>query len=147
MDSKESNLVNSPSPPSLPTAVTTTTPPPLPTSQAFPSEEEKTLAMVCHLLAIFTGFIGPLILWLAKKDSSAFVAHHGREALNFQLTLLIVIMCLGSATFVLMFVLIGILLLPVLFVVPILALAAEILAALAAQQGQWYRYPCCMRLV
>ena len=121
-------------------------PPPMPAYQAI-SEEDKSLAMLCHLLVIFTGFIGPLILWLVKKDSSAFVGHHGREALNFQITLMLVMLGLGSVTVVLMFVVVGILLVPVLFIVPILALVAEIIAAVAAQKGEWHRYPCCIRLV
>ena len=122
------------------------TPPPMPAYQAI-SEEDKSLAMLCHLLGIFTGFIGPLILWLVKKDSSAFVGHHGREALNFQITLMLVMLGLGSVPVVLMFVVVGILLVPVLFIVPILALVAEIIAAVAAQKGEWHRYPCCIRLV
>lgn len=109
------------------------------------SDDDRMLAMLCHLLAIFTGFVGPLILWIVKKDSSPFVAHHGRESLNFQITLLLVMTCLGAATFILMFVLIGIVLVPVLIVVPILALVAEIIAAVAAQKGEWFRYPCCIR--
>jgi uncharacterized Tic20 family protein len=121
-------------------------PPPIPAAQTI-SDEDKSLAMLCHLLGIFTGFIGPLILWLVKKDSSAFVGHHGREALNFQITLMLVMLGLGSVTVVLMFVVVGILLVPVLFIVPILALVAEIIAAVAAQKGEWHRYPCCIRLV
>lgn len=121
-------------------------PPPIPAYQPI-SEEDKSLAMLCHLLGIFTGFIGPLILWLVKKDSSAFVGHHGREALNFQITLMLVMLGLGSVTVVLMFVVVGIFLVPVMFVVPILALVAEIIAAIAAQKGEWHRYPCCIRLV
>jgi hypothetical protein len=109
------------------------------------SDDDRMMAMLCHLLAIFTGFIGPLVLWLVKKDSSPFVAHHGKESLNFQITLLLVMTCLGAATFILMFVLIGIVLVPVLILVPVLALVAEIIAAVAAQKGEWFRYPCCIR--
>jgi uncharacterized Tic20 family protein len=121
-------------------------PPPIP-DHLFISEEDKSLAMLCHLLGIFTGFIGPLILWLVKKDSSMFVGHHGREAFNFQITLMLVMLGLGSVTIVLMFVIVGILLVPVMFIIPILALVAEIIAAVAAQKGDWHRYPCCIRLV
>ncbi len=121
-------------------------PPPIPPYQAI-SEEDKSLAMLCHLLGIFTGFIGPLILWLVKRESSTFVGHHGREALNFQITLMLVMLGLGSVTVVLMFVVVGIFLVPVMFTVPILALVAEIIAAVAAQKGEWHRYPCCIRLV
>ena len=125
------------------------TPPRMPPPMGGPvvTPEDKSLAMLCHLLGIFTGFIGPLIVWLVKKDQSAFIAHHGRESLNFQLTVMLIMFCLTSATFILMFVVVGIVLVPVLFVVPILALVAEIMAAVAAQNGEWYRYPWCIRMV
>ncbi|HEX7262394.1 MAG TPA: DUF4870 domain-containing protein [Luteolibacter sp.] len=123
-------------------------PPPLPTgSQLFVSEDDRTLGMLCHLLGIFTGFLGPLVLWLVKKDSSAYIDHHGRESLNFQITLFLVMMALGATTFVLMFVLVGVFLIPVIIVLQILAIVAQILAAVAAQNGGWHRYPFCMRLV
>lgn len=138
-------------------------PPPLPYQPAVPpqasfqmtpygsvpmvTEEDKTLGTLCHLLGIFTGFLGPLILWLVKKDSSPYIAHHGREALNFQLTLLLCFMGLGAVTVVLMFVFVGVLLIPVLIVLRVLALVAEIMAAVAAQKGEWHRYPFCFRLV
>jgi uncharacterized Tic20 family protein len=60
---------------------------------------------------------------------------------------MLVMLALGSATFVLMFFIIGILLVPVMMVVAILALVAEIIAAIAAQKGEWHRYPFCLRLV
>ena len=111
------------------------------------SEEDKSMAMLCHLLAIFTGFVGPLVIWLVKKDQSAFIAHHGREALNFQITMLLVMLCVGSVTMVLMLVLIGIFLVPVLFAIPIIGIVLEAIAAVSAQRGEWHRYPCCLRLV
>ncbi len=111
------------------------------------SSEDRTLAMLCHLLGLLTGFLGPLVLWLVKKDSSPFVDHHGRESLNFQLTLMLVMFALGIAMFILVFIVIGFLLMPVIAVIGILALVAEILAAVAAQNGEWYRYPCCIRFV
>lgn len=121
---------------------------PLPSMSApVVTEDERTLALFCHLLGIFTGFIGPLVLWLVKKDQSAFLDHHGREALNFQLTMLLVMLCLGSVTFVLLFVFVGVLLIPVIILVQVLAIVAEILAAIAAQKGEWHRYPFCIRLI
>lgn len=109
------------------------------------TEDDRTMAMLCHLLSIFTGFLGPLILWLVKKDSSRFVDHHGREALNFQITVFIASLCVGSVAFVLMFFVIGILLIPVLMAIGVLALVGEIMAALAANRGEWHRYPCTIR--
>ncbi len=123
-------------------------PPPIPpTTQSGLTEDEKTLGMLCHLLGILTGFVGPLILWLVKKDTSRYIDYHGREALNFQITLFIVLFTLSILTMFLMFIFIGILLIPVIILIPILALVVEILAAVAAQKGEFYRYPCCIRLV
>lgn len=137
------------SPPPFPTA--DTVPPPMPpalvTAYQGVREEDKTLGMLCHLLAIFTGFLGPLILWLVKKDSSTFLDHHGREALNFQITVFLVMLGLGSVTFVLLFVFVGFFLIPVMMVMQVLAIVAEVMAAVAAQRGEWHRYPFCLRLV
>ncbi len=75
-----------------------------------------------------------------KKDQSRFIDHHGKEALNFQLTLLIAAVVCG----LLVFVFIGILLFPVLI---ILSLVLEIMACVAANRGEWYRYPFCIRFI
>lgn len=133
---QESFTQNSPAPPPLPYG-----------GQLLVSEDDRTLGMLCHLLGIFTGFLGPLVIWLIKKDSSAYLAHHGRESLNLQITLLLVLMALGATAFILMFVLVGFLLIPVIIVLQILAIVAQILAAVAAQKGEWHRYPFCMRLL
>lgn len=123
-------------------------PPPIPANtQTGLTEDEKTLGMLCHLLGILTGFIGPLILWLVKKDTSRYIDYHGREALNFQITLFIVLFTLTILTMFLMIIFIGILLIPVIIMIPILALIVEIIAAVAAQKGEFYRYPCCIRLI
>jgi uncharacterized Tic20 family protein len=128
-------------PPAMPVGI------PVPPPQCGPTEDEKTMAMLCHLLGILTGFIGPLILWLVRKDTSRFIDFHGREALNFQITLFIAIFTLSILAMVLMFVFIGILLIPVIVGVAIFGLVVEILAAVAAQKGEWHRYPCCIRFV
>ncbi len=108
--------------------------------------DDRNMAMLCHLLSILTGFVGPLILWLVKKDESPFINHHGREALNFQITVLLASIVLFGLTFALMFVFVGILLLPLLIALPIAALVAEIMACMAANRGEWHRYPYCIRL-
>ncbi|MFD0894945.1 DUF4870 domain-containing protein [Luteolibacter ambystomatis] len=130
-------------------------PPALPPGMMIPSptyplstEEERTMGLLCHLLPIFTGFLGPLILWLVRKDQSRYIDHHGREALNFQITKLIYLFSGGALMILLMFLGgIGIVLFPVLFIVAILMLVAEIMAAIAANRGEWYRYPCCIRVL
>jgi uncharacterized Tic20 family protein len=104
------------------------------------TSDPKTMAVLAQVLGILTGFLGPLIIYLVNGDKDPYVRHHSSEALNFQLTLLIAY--LVSA--VLMLVLIGILMF---LVVWVLALVWGIQAAIAANRGQWYRYPVSIRFV
>ena len=97
-------------------------------------QDERTLAMLCHLLAIFVGFLGPLIIWLIKKDGSAFIDDQGKEALNFQLTVLIA-MVIAAVT---MCIYIGIVLAPA---VGIANIVLCIMACIKANEGEHYRYP------
>ena len=78
------------------------------------TSDSRTTAMLAHLLGIFTGFLGPLVIYLLNGEKDPFVRHHAAEALNFQLTMLIA----WFATVLLMFVLVGLLVAPVLFVSP-----------------------------
>lgn len=107
-----------------------------------PTKDDMNMAMLAHLLGIFTGFLGPLIIWLVKKEDSAFIEEAGREALNFQITLLIVYVVLGI--FGIFTCGLGSLLI---FPVWIVALVFMILATLAATKGEAYQYPACLRLV
>lgn len=59
------------------------------------SVDDRNLALLMHLLALFTGFVGPLVIWLVKKDDSAYLDQHGKEALNFQISLLIYSFSIG----------------------------------------------------
>ncbi|NWK55809.1 DUF4870 domain-containing protein [Verrucomicrobiaceae bacterium N1E253] len=109
------------------------------------SEDDRTMGMLVHLLALLTGIIGVLILWLVKKDQSRFVDHHGREALNFQLTLLLAsfaAMMIGVVTVIGLFVVI-----PLIWGVGIAALVMEIMACLSANRGEWHRYPVAIRFI
>src|SRR4051794_33293223 len=54
-----------------------------------PDKDSITMGMLCHLLGIFTSFLGPLIIWLMKKDQSPWVDDQGKESLNFQIVALI----------------------------------------------------------
>lgn len=100
------------------------------------------------------GLIGPLIVWLIEKDQSAYIADQAKEALNFQLTILIAALIFGLAGTMLTLVTCGV---GSLIVVPaailvfgallILDLVFGILAGLAASNGQYYRYPFVVRLV
>jgi uncharacterized Tic20 family protein len=119
-------------------------PPPAPGGA--PSPEEKQWAMFAHLSAL-VGFIiplgsiiGPLVIWQMKKAEMPFVDDQGKEALNFQITALIAIV----VCFVLMFVLIGMLLLPL---VALAVLILTIIGGIKANNGEAYRYPFAIRLI
>ena len=106
------------------------------------SSEDRNLAMLTHLSGIILGFIVPLIVWLINKDNSAksYLTEESKEALNFQLTVLIgYVIC-----WVLTFILIGALLW---FVVWILNLVFCILAAVQVSSKGSYRYPFALRLI
>ena len=98
------------------------------------TQDDKTMAMLSYILGIFTGFLGPLILWLVKKDQSKFVGFHALQAL-----LLHAVVVLGYIlSSLLVVVLIGFLTYPAFFV---LGLVFSILAGLAANRGEWYEIP------
>ncbi len=104
-----------------------------------PSKEETTMGMLAHLLGL-VGFIGPLIIWLIEKDKMPFVDDQGKEALNFQITMLIAFIIAGFTTIIF----IGLLLVPGLVVANIVLV---IIAALRASAGERYRYPVCIRFI
>jgi uncharacterized membrane protein len=98
------------------------------------TQDDKTLAMLAYLLGIFTGFLGPLVLWVIKKDQSKFVAFHALQAL-FLHSVVVLGYILSS---LLVFVLIGFITYPAFFV---LGLVFSIVAGLAANRGEWYEIP------
>ncbi len=105
-----------------------------------PTKEETNMAMLIYILGIFTGFIGPLILWLVKKNESAFINDQGKEVLNFQITaFLAYVVCI-----ILMFVIIGLFLFPVVVVCYLVFL---IIGATKANKGIAYRFPFALRLL
>lgn len=113
---------------------------PVGTGQPEISKNATNMAMLCHLLAIFTAFIGPLIIWLMKKDDDPFINDQGKEALNFQITVLIAMIASGLLSFVC----IGFILMPLVWIVD---LVFCIIASIKASGGQAYRYPLSIRLV
>jgi uncharacterized protein len=109
-----------------------------PELQSAPDKDSQTMGMLCHLLGIFTGFLGPLIIWLIKKDSSPYVDQEGKEALNFQIVCLI-------ATFACF---LGFCLAPFLIAaVQIFRLVFSIIASVQSSKGHGYRYPVTFRLI
>lgn len=124
-----------------------TPPPPVsPSPGGAPGSDERQMAMFAHLSALvgiiipFGNVLGPLLIWLLKKETMPFVDDQGKEALNFQITVTIALL----VCIVLMFVLIGLLLLPL---VGLAALILTVIAAVKANEGTAYRYPFTLRLV
>ncbi len=104
------------------------------------SNEEKTLAMLAHLITFVSSFIGPLVIYLVKKDESAYVAAHAKEVLNFHLSVLIYV----GIAFLSLFVLIGFVLMPAL---GIFVFVVTIIGAIRGYEGTMYRYPLCIRFI
>jgi len=117
-----------------------TAPPAAPEGAATP--EQKTMSMLSHLLGIFTGVIGPLVIWLINKDKPnvEFVVDQSKESLNFQITVLIASFAAGVLTMVL----IGFILLPAIILGNLILC---IMAAMKANEGVAYRYPFALRLI
>lgn len=96
--------------------------------------DERTWSIVAHAGGILVGFVAPLVVWLIFKDRSQRLNDQGKEALNFQLTLLLAYV-VGS---VLTIILIGGL---ILFAAWVCAIIFGILGAMAASRDELYRYP------
>ena len=104
------------------------------------SGDERNFAVLAHVLGILTSFLGALIVWLIKKDDSPFVDDQGKEAINFQITVFLAQAVAGMLTVIG----VGCVLLPIIMVGNFILC---ILAAVAAGQGRWYRYPMTVRLI
>jgi uncharacterized Tic20 family protein len=108
--------------------------------------EEKTWGMACHLSALagyavpFGNIIGPLLVWLLKKDTMPFVDDQGKESLNFQITVTIAALVAG----LLILVLIGI---PLLVAVALTDVVMIVLASVKTSEGVAYRYPVNLRFL
>jgi uncharacterized Tic20 family protein len=128
-------------------------PPPAPDSSfepsdagAGPTQEERNWALGAHLSgllgkAVVVGsVIGPLVIWLVKKEESEYIAEQALEALNFQITIAI----LSLICAVLTLCVVGVFLF---FPILVADLVLTIMAAVAASRGEPYRYPFSLRLI
>ncbi|MFO0817651.1 MAG: DUF4870 domain-containing protein [Pirellulales bacterium] len=102
-----------------------------------PTNDERLWATLAHASYFVLGIIGPLVIWLMKKDESAYVAAHAKEALNFQLAVTIVavvstLTCVGA---------------PLAIVAGIGGIVYSILAAIEANAGRLYQYPYSIRMI
>jgi uncharacterized Tic20 family protein len=130
----------------------------IPAGTAAPSAQERQWAMFAHLSTLLGGlltsgwagsvgfFIGPLVIWLTKKDTMPFVADQAKEALNFAIT--VSLACLVLVILTVLTLGIGLLLTgPLYVIIGIAALVLVILAAIKANEGVAYRYPFTLRLI
>jgi uncharacterized Tic20 family protein len=118
-------------------------PPPAPVT----SSDIRTWCVLCHaaaLLGLFFHFLGhllgPLIVWLVKRGDSPEVDAHGKESLNFQISMLIY----DAIAAILCVVLIGI---PILIALWVLNTVLVIIASIQASEGKFYQYPITLRLI
>ncbi|MBC8003843.1 MAG: DUF4870 domain-containing protein [Verrucomicrobia bacterium] len=109
-------------------------------------KDERMWGMLCHLTALagfiipFGNIIGPLIIYSMKKDEYAFVADQGKESLNFQISVLIYM----AVSLVLLLLVVGVMLL---MIIPLIALILTVVASVRANDGEYYRYPLCIRFI
>jgi len=104
-----------------------------------PTSDERTLGILSHILAIVPGIgiLGPLVIWLIKKDESQFVSANAKESLNFQITVFLVAV-------ILILTIIGAFLL---WALGILNAILVIIATIKASENKIYRYPINWRLI
>ncbi len=124
---------------------TTTTPPPVPASYSTPTTRTWCIlahasALVGFVVPFFGHMVGPLIIWLAKRPDSPEIDAHGKESMNFQLSMLIYNIVAG----ILCIILIGI---PILILLHFANIIFVIIASIQAGEGRLYRYPMTIRLI
>ena len=122
--------------------------PPQPEQPAEPDNDSKLWATFCHLSAFcgclgvpFGNILGPLIIWLIKKDTMPYVDQNGKEAVNFQISMVIYflaafpLICGGPLIFIVWLPLV------------VLQVIFTIIATIKANQGETYRYPMSIRFI
>ena len=112
------------------------------------NKDARMWAMFCHLAGLacyvvpvgISGLIAPLIVWQIKKDVHPFVDVHGKEAVNFQISILLyTLICIPF-----IFICIGVIMLVAVGIFDIVFL---LIAAVKANNGEHYRYPICIRFI
>ena len=102
-----------------------------------PTSDEKTLAILSHVLTFIAPVLAPLIIYLVKKDDSDFVRQHALESLNFQITVVILVIVLIVSLIGILFV----------WAVGLIATVLVIVATIKASEGKLYKYPLNIRLI
>ena len=116
-----------------------------PTGSAMSPQDERTWSMVAHL-SVLAGLVGlmpfgALIIWLVYKDRSRRVGFHALQALWYQIAWLVILVVGWFVTFILSFILIGLLLIPVMLLASLVPFVHGCYAAYKVNQGVDYRYP------
>jgi uncharacterized Tic20 family protein len=129
--------------------------PPSPATPSVPSQpltaaqrDERMWAMFCHLAALvgyvipfpFASVVGPLVVWMIKREQYPLVQDQGKESVNFQISM--AIYAIGAL--ILIFIVIGV---PILIGLAIFDLVCIIIATMKANEGVAYRYPLCIRFI
>ena len=109
-------------------------------TEVIPNNDDKNIVTITHLGGTVFSFVPALIVWIIKKDDSAYIADQAKEALNFQITMVLAYMLAG----VLSWILIGLLFFPIIWVLNIVFC---IIAAISTSKGETYRYPFALRLI
>ncbi len=104
------------------------------------------LSLLAHMVLTIIAFGIPLIMWLVKKEESPFLDDHGREAVNFQISLLIWSIIFTVVAIPLSVITCGVGVV-VAFVPTVVAIVGMIQASIAANRGEFYRYPMTFRFV
>ena len=139
-------------PGAAPPAPVTYAPAAWPPGQLEANPEAKQLGMFAHLVALagliipFGNIIGPLILWMVKKDQVPFVNDQGKESLNFQITVTLAFIASIVAAVLLACAGVGVLFYAV-WIIPIAGAVMAAMAAMEANKGVAYRYPFALRLI
>ncbi|MDD4182853.1 MAG: DUF4870 domain-containing protein [Candidatus Omnitrophica bacterium] len=102
-------------------------------------KSENNMAMACHLLGL-AGVLGPLIIWLIKNADSPAVNKHGKESLNFQLSILIY----AFGAWLSSFILIGFVLFPAVIIFDYVMI---IVAAVKTSKGEDFQYPLAIKFI
>lgn len=105
-----------------------------------PSNDDKNIATITHLGGILFSLVPALVVWLLKKDDNEYLAVEAKEALNFQITVLLAQFVAG----ILIVILLGFLLLVIIWLINIVLC---IIAAISTSNGKTYRYPFTLRLI
>ena len=102
-----------------------------------PTSDEKTMALLAHILTLVSALLAPLIIYIVKKDESKFVAAHAKESFNFQLTIILIYIGFSITGIGLFF----------LWVPWLLSIALSIVATIRASEGKLCKYPFSIKFI